>query len=473
MAFYRLLYRTSNFITLPIALVTATFTRFAGSKTSVLYPNIDALLLFGIIAWIAATSLVRYYEESLSSQSTKTLYSTTVVVLIFYSMIGVFSFIFKDADFSRLIITLFAVYQWIFALATHRIIELVIAHRSRVLHKKNSILIVGEEASTKQIVFEVERNESWNAHVVGYVCNIKGDNRTIPHLGSLGDVRSVITNWGIQELVITLPMDSQVEEIKRIMLVAEDEGIRVQIIPQNLSEFNIPLNLDYFGSIPTYRVRHVPLDDLFNQFVKRSFDVILSIIGLIAVSPLLIPIMLLIKVADGGSMLTIQKRTGHGQKDFDCYKLRSLALKKSVPNDAKSDTDSESRFLSCKLAFLPAIPLGELLRKTYIDELPQLINVIRGDMSLVGPRPHMVKSIEVYRELVDSYMLRHHVRPGITGLAQINGYRGKTESLEALKAIVHYDLKYVETWTLGLDIKILVKSFSLKNRKPKNPTENA
>ncbi len=466
--FYKLLYRTINFITLPLALYAATFTRFLGPTSSVLDSRIEFLLLYGFIAWISATSLMRYYEQSWHSRSSKTLYRTSMVAIVFYSFVGVFSFIFKEAAFSRIIITLFAVYQWLFALITHNIIRSYITHQNSLIHRKRSILLVGEEDSATRILSEVENHDNWGTVIIGYISDTKGSNRKIPYLGDLGKVRLLITDWSVQELIVTLPLDTHATEIEKIVRIAEDEGIRVQIIPRNLNEVDIPLKIAYFGSLLTYRVRHVPLDDLFHRFLKRTFDLVLATFGVIVLAPLLIPVIVAIKLADGGPILFVQKRTGRKQDDFNCYKFRSMTTKDLGIDPTTQPDGYDPRLLTLKIGFLPQFPLGVFLRKSNIDELPQLFNVIRGDMSLVGPRPHMTEHTEQFRERVDSYMLRHFVRPGITGLAQVNGYRGKTDTKEKLEGRVHYDLKYVENWTIALDIQILFETVFSNKAKEKD-----
>lgn len=453
--FYKLLYRTLNIVTLPVALTCALFTRFGLNLEPNNHAGFDELIAYGLLAWLAATSMMKYYYASWHSRAVKTIYRTTIVSLLFFSFVGVFSFLFKDAAFSRIVIALFALYQWMFVLITHHVVRMYMTHQNSLFHRTRNILIVGEESSTLPIITEVELHDNWDATIIGYINDTPGTATHLPHLGTTDEIRDIIIKRRVQELLITYSLETHREEIKKVVDIAENEGIRVQIIPQNLNRFEVPLKIAYFGSVLTYRVRHIPLDDLYNRFLKRSCDLICSIIGITLLSPILIPVILAIKLADGGPILFVQKRTGLKQGDFNCLKFRSMTTKDLGIDSTTQPDGTDPRLLKLKVGPLPAFPLGTFLRKSNIDELPQLFNVIRGEMSLVGPRPHMIEHTEQFRERVESYMLRHFVRPGITGLAQVNGYRGKTDTKEKLEGRVHYDLKYIENWSLPMDIKIL------------------
>lgn len=450
--FFKFLYRTFNLITIPLALNLAYFTRFLefpGSFDS----SLRFLLLYGIFSWLGATSLMHYYDQSWHSRKAKTFSRSLVVSVLFFAFTGLFSFFLKEVAYSRLLISYMTLYQLGFVLVTHSIIRYQINRESTLFHSSRNLLIVGDEASCSEILKEISLHPQWSANVVGHICNRGGSGEELPYLGELDRLSDLIVEKRLQEILVTLPIEEYTPEIMRVLDIAEREGIRSQLIPQNLKKFKVPLRLAYFGSIVTYRVRHIPLDSLHNRFVKRSFDIFCSALGLLLLSPLFLLTALIIKIADRGPIFFIQTRTGYNQEDFSCYKFRSMTVTDRSVSDGQQATKGDSRLLK-----LGGINLGELLRKLNIDELPQLFNVLRGDMSLVGPRPHMLSHTEEFKERVDTYMVRHFVRPGITGLAQVNGFRGPTDTDEALEGRVKYDIKYIENWSLLSDISIILRT---------------
>ena len=181
--------------------------------------------------------------------------------------------------------------------------------------------------------------------------------------------------------------------------------------------------------------------------IKRLFDIVVSLIAIVIVSAtILIPIIIAIKLSSKGPILFKQKRTGYRGREFVCLKFRTMKV--NADADTRQATKDDPR----------KTKVGDFLRKTSLDELPQFLNVLYGNMSVVGPRPHMVKQTDEYRKLINRYMVRHTIKPGITGLAQVSGFRGQTEKLWQMEKRVEYDVKYIENWTFWLDIKIMVRT---------------
>jgi putative colanic acid biosynthesis UDP-glucose lipid carrier transferase len=228
------------------------------------------------------------------------------------------------------------------------------------------------------------------------------------------------------------------------MYQSEKECIRFRIVP-NLSVFiTRDVHIEYFGELPILSLRKEPLDDVGNRIKKRALDIVISLCVTVFILSWLIPIIgLLILLESGRPIFFRQLRTGKDKKPFYCWKFRSMKSNKDA--DLKQATRNDDRIT----------PLGKFLRKTSLDEFPQFLNVLRGEMSLVGPRPHMIKHTTDYSKLVEDYMVRQFIKPGITGWAQINGYRGEITNPEQIKMRVNKDLWYLENWTLWLDIRIL------------------
>jgi putative colanic acid biosynthesis UDP-glucose lipid carrier transferase len=224
-----------------------------------------------------------------------------------------------------------------------------------------------------------------------------------------------------------------------------DNNLKIlKFLPDNKEFFARNLKLDYYGYIPILSLRSIPLDDVINQTIKRTFDVVFSLIIIVFILSWLIPILaFFIKSESKGPIFFTQMRNGLNYMEFNCYKFRSMRLNNIADLEQVSKND-------------PRITkIGRFMRKTSIDELPQFFNVFLGEMSVVGPRPHMVSHTEMYALKVDKFMVRHFIKPGITGLAQTNGFRGEVENDQDIIYRVKYDIFYMENWSLLLDLKIV------------------
>ncbi len=235
--------------------------------------------------------------------------------------------------------------------------------------------------------------------------------------------------------------------VKAITKFADNNLKVVKFIPDRNTILNKELKRDFYGLVPVLEFRNIPLDDSFNLVLKRSFDIVFSLLVIILVLSWLIPILsVVIKLESNGPIFFTQKRNGYNYKSFDCIKFRSMFPNNKADIIQVSKTDER------------ITKVGKFMRQTSIDELPQFFNVLTGDMSVVGPRPHMLSHTEIYANKVDKFMVRHFVKPGITGLAQISGYRGEVQSDQDIIGRVKFDIFYIENWSLFLDIKIIIKT---------------
>lgn len=237
------------------------------------------------------------------------------------------------------------------------------------------------------------------------------------------------------------------ENLIKLIDFADNNLKILKFLPDNKEIYTKKLDFAYYGVLPILSLRKIPMDEPFNKFIKRSFDVLLSLIIIVGILSWLTPILgLIIKLESKGPVFFKQKRNGLDYKEFFCYKFRSMR-----PNpiaDLYQVTKGDERITR----------VGRIIRKTSIDELPQFINVLKGEMSVVGPRPHMVSHTHMYAERIDKFMVRHFVKPGITGLAQISGYRGEVENDNDIINRVKYDIFYLENWSLFLDLKIVFQT---------------
>jgi len=262
-------------------------------------------------------------------------------------------------------------------------------------------------------------------------------------LGSINKLKEYTKKVLIDEIFIALPLSSS-KTIRDIITHADNNLIRVKILPDFRGFFNKKVNIEFYDLVPVLTIRPEPLENLWNRVMKRSFDIIFSGMVLLFVFPWLLPIMIvLIKLSSPGPIFFIQKRSGRNNEVFSCFKFRSMAVNENADNMQAMEEDPRITWI------------GHMLRKTNLDEVPQFINVFLGNMSIVGPRPHMLKHTEDYSKIIDKFMVRQLVKPGITGLAQVNGYRGPTSNKRRMYKRVLYDVWYIEHWNLMLDIKII------------------
>lgn len=264
---------------------------------------------------------------------------------------------------------------------------------------------------------------------------------------SLDDAFNFVLSEKIEEIYCSISELSN-SQITEIVDFADNNLKILKFIPDSKEIYSKRLNYEYYDYIPILTLRTIPLEDSVNLFIKRSFDILFSGLVIVFILSWLTPILaILIKLESKGPVFFKQSRNGFNYKEFDCYKFRSM-----MPNEDAhlyQATRSDERVTK----------VGKFIRKTSIDELPQFFNVLFGDMSIVGPRPHMVSHTNMYAKRIDKFMVRHFVKPGITGLAQTSGYRGEVESDKDIIGRVKYDIFYIENWSLLLDLKIIVQTF--------------
>lgn len=281
--------------------------------------------------------------------------------------------------------------------------------------------------------------------ILGFFDDVKPKHITPDYKGTIDHVETFVKENLVDEMYCTLSGDSN-DLMERLMNIAESNAVDFYYVPQVGSRVIRRFELNYVGSIPALSSRANPLSHNVNKFIKRLFDFIFSTIFLIFSPLIFLPVAIAIKLSSPGPVFFKQKRTGYRGRDFMCYKFRTMKVNKD--SDKLQATENDPR----------KTKLGDFLRKTSIDELPQFINVWKGEMSIVGPRPHMIKHTVDYSELIDKYMLRHIIKPGITGWAQVNGFRGGTKELWQMQKRVEYDVWYAENWNLLLDVKIIFKT---------------
>lgn len=263
----------------------------------------------------------------------------------------------------------------------------------------------------------------------------------------LMDCFDFVKNENIDEIYCSIS-ELNNSQISEIVDFADNNLKILKFLPDNKEIYSKKLKYEYYDYIPILSVRNIPLEDSINMVMKRSFDILFSSLVIIFILSWLTPLIaILIKIESRGPVFFKQSRNGFNYREFDCYKFRSMTPNKDAHVFQATRDDQR------------VTKIGKFIRKTSIDELPQFFNVLFGDMSVVGPRPHMVSHTNMYAKKIDKFMVRHFVKPGITGLAQISGFRGEIESDKDIIGRVKYDIFYIENWSLLLDLKIITKTF--------------
>lgn len=368
------------------------------------------------------------------------------------NIIGLMAFILflylsKQSDFSRTMIFIFFVINVCVEVIVRNIIREGLRNMRRNGYNQKHVLLVGYSRAAEQYIDRVKANPDW-----GYVIRgILADNiprgteyRGIKVLGRTENLTIILPENRLDEIIITLGL-AEYHKLEHIVSMCEKSGVHTKFVPDyNNIIPTRPYTEDLLG-LPVVNIRRVPLNNMLNAFVKRCVDLFGAVVALILFSPAMAITAAIIKATSPGPLIFRQERIGLQNKPFQMYKFRSMIVQ---------DKESEKKGWTTKED--PRVtPIGKFIRKTSIDELPQLINVLKGDMSLIGPRPERPQFVEKFREEIPRYMVKHQVRPGLTGWAQVNGYRGDT----SIKKRIEYDLYYIENWSLGFDFKILFLTF--------------
>ncbi|MTI53331.1 undecaprenyl-phosphate glucose phosphotransferase [Geosporobacter ferrireducens] len=352
-------------------------------------------------------------------------------------------FIIKQINFSRYVLLLFCGFNIGFSSFERVILRKALRTIRKQGFNLKHILVIGAGDLGCSFANKIQQNKQLGYNIIGFLDEEKKVGFKIGNayvLGNLDYLQSVLFNYNLDEVIIAIPI-KQYERLHDIIKVCEKSGVKAQIIPDYYKYLPARPYVDQLDDLPIINIRYVPLDDAFNQLIKRTIDIILSLAGVIIAFPILLLTTIVIKLTSPGPILFKQTRVGLHRREFDMYKFRSMKVQTDEEEKVQWTTKDDPR----KTKF------GSFIRKTSIDELPQLFNVLKGDMSLIGPRPERPHFVEKFREEIPKYMIKHHVRPGITGWAQVNGWRGDT----SIRQRIEHDIYYIENWSLWLDIKII------------------
>ena len=395
--------------------------------------------------WILSSSVTILYINVNYSKYKKFIQRTSLTIVLFFPVL--FLIVYLSGYFFESIF--FITISWAFS-ASLVFSRLVFVLFSKVLNLKEKlvrrIVIIGYNDVAKNLA-DHYFSFSKNVVIEGYFENYKNvtELSAYPILGNINDCLEYCIENNISEIYSTLAAKDY-PDLYEVAEQAENNFIRFKFVPDFHLYANRDIHVEYVEDIPILSLRSEPLEDIASRIKKRIFDIVFSICVILFLFTWLFPIIaILIKLDSKGPVFFAQNRLGRDLKKIRVFKFRSMKPSKEGDYQFKQATENDPRVTK----------MGRFLRKTSLDELPQFFNVLQGTMSIVGPRPHPLKMNDDYKKLIDKYMIRHFLKPGITGWAQVNGYRGETKELKDIKGRIEHDIWYMEKWTFWIDLKII------------------
>ncbi|MGN0399765.1 MAG: undecaprenyl-phosphate glucose phosphotransferase [Blautia sp.] len=353
----------------------------------------------------------------------------------------------KLMDFSRHVIFIFYVVNMSMEILSRTMIRVGLRRMRASGYNQKHILLVGYSRACEEYIDRILTNPQWGYQIRGILDdNVEAgtEYKGVKVLGRIANLMVILPQNHLDEIAITLGL-SEYFRLEEIVALCEKSGVHTKFIPDyNRIIPTKPYTEDILG-LPVINIRYVPLTNTFNALMKRVMDVFGTIVAIVLFSPIMLFSVIMIKLTSPGPLIYKQERVGLHNRTFMMYKFRSMEVQPPEEEKKAWTVKNDPRVTN----------FGKFMRKTSIDELPQLFNVLKGEMSLVGPRPERPFFVEKFREEIPRYMIKHQVRPGLTGWAQVNGYRGNT----SIRKRIEYDLYYIENWTIGLDVKILILTF--------------
>jgi Undecaprenyl-phosphate glucose phosphotransferase len=413
-------------------------------------PPFDVYLLTSIPIWIIFSLNIKWFNlyEPLRGKSAAFEYFSIIkVASVSVLMLTAVSFFYRGVSYSRLTVIIFWVVVSILMIITHALLRQGLMQMRRKGINLRQVLIVGSGDLGKSVADKIDLHPEIGFKIVGFLSHIPGDvGKKLGKYEVLGDVKEVsrfLEEKSIDQLFIALPLNAP-DCLEDVLKDLREEKVDIQVVPDLMKFMNLSSGIEDFDGLPIVNLTGTPLYG-WNIIIKRITDIVCAGIGLIVLGPFMALIALLIRLESKGKVIYSQERVGLDGQVFSMMKFRSMlegAEQKSGPVWAIENDDRKTR-------------IGNILRKTSLDELPQLFNILKGEMSLVGPRPERPHFVENFKKSIPSYMLRLKMKAGLTGWAQVNGWRGNT----SLEKRIEYDLYYIKHWSFWFDIKIMAMTF--------------
>lgn len=440
----------------------AWYLKFA-SPFSDIDPSVGALSMrtyFEMLYVIVPGYLILYYIFNLYTPKRATVHRYEILNIFQANTVGMVLmmagwYMVAQIHFSRTMMAMFYVINIILTTLGRTLIRAILQYFREKGYNLKYILLVGYSRATEEYINRINANPQWGYVVRGILDDsvpagtlYKG----VKVVGTIENLLYILPENKLDEIAITLSLKDY-DNLEHIVDLCEKSGVHTKFIPDYNSLFpSRPYTEDLMG-LPVINIRYVPLTNTLNWWMKRIVDIVVSLVGLVVASPIMLAAAVAVGCTSRGPVIFRQERIGLHNKPFRMYKFRTMRVQKPSTEQKAWTTKDDPRVTK----------VGKFLRKTSIDELPQLFNILKGDMSVVGPRPERPHFVEQFKEEIPRYMVKHQVRPGLTGWAQINGYRGDT----SIKKRIEYDIFYIENWTMSFDVKIMFltifKGFINKN----------
>jgi Undecaprenyl-phosphate glucose phosphotransferase len=406
------------------------------------FQPVSSYVLLGNLSWLLSYLLFGRHTIYLTDNFWRRFLRLTRGVLIFGVLsLALGSFLLSEVFSVRFILTYVVVFYSAKFLFSYSLYKFLLFKRRKGLNTKRA-LIVGRNNTGILLRKLIESNPILGYQFAGFVS--RGNELPKDTLGRAEELERLIAENNIQKVFVTISLFSNGEPLREYLDICNRNGVRLRFVYEDQHLFHSGNLLKGMENLVMINPQELPLDRLGNRVLKRLFDIVFSLLVVVGIFSWLFPVLaLLIKMSSRGPVFFMQKRTGLNNKTFNCFKFRSMRC--NAVADIKQATENDDRITK----------IGHFMRKYYIDEIPQFLNVLWGDMSVVGPRPHMLKHTEIYARLIKDYQVRHFYKPGVTGWAQASGYCGETEELWKMQKRIEYDIEYNESWTFGLDLKII------------------
>lgn len=418
---------------------------------SISFRQYTRYLLVVVPVYIMSYYLFKLYTtqrlKSITHEISKIVRANVIATAVFFVVL----FFMKTVDYSRYMVIIFM--MWNIALTV--IYRVILRYILRRIRKKGfnikRAFLIGTSDTAMDFLQKTQKNMQWGYKIIGIFEEVVDEKKQaklknkfpldyIPRY-TYAKLEKLLSEKLVDEVVIGMRL-TEYEKLENIIRICEKSGVKTQIIPDYLKYIPAKPDVEQIDDITIINIRHIPLDNPINKFIKRLTDIIVSLSAIVIASPIMILTAIAIRLESEGSVIYKQERVGYNRKNFYMYKFRSMKVQSKEEEKYKWTTKDDDR----------KTKVGKFIRKTNIDELPQFFNVLKGDMSFIGPRPERPFFVEKFKEEIPKYMIKHQVRPGITGWAQANGLRGDT----SIKKRIEYDIFYIENWSLTLDIKIVI-----------------
>ncbi len=432
--------------------IAVSFTVRYGDFQKIDLSDVRAVCFLSNIFWVILLLYKGSYRLVRTESIEKILYRTIRMLMVHVAIIAIFIVVLKYEAVSRLRMVYFYAFFFVFLLSSRIIFMKILKYARSLGYNFRKVIIVGANAMGERMNRILSKDLNYGYKVMGFFDDERDDTILMaPYLGKIADLEHYLSTTKIAEMYVALHID-KIKIINQLTNICERYMVRIRYVPdfqQYTKASRVQISFYGNGNVPVLMLRKEPLEINLNRIIKNVFDFFFSLFVIIFLFSWLFPIFaIIIKLNSKGPVFFVQKRTGRDNVPFNCYKFRTMYVNDGA--DMVQARQNDSRVTK----------IGAFLRKTSMDELPQFFNVLAGNMSVVGPRPHMLLHTEQYSELINNFLVRHYAKPGITGWAQVNGYRGETKDLSDMEGRVEHDIWYIENWSFILDLKIIWKTVS-------------